>query len=67
MLRIFTFVKKSNGFGQHANHYTTEAVSWAGRNHSYLPRKMEPTLSSETSAYNNIQTPGNFPEDYTLY
>jgi hypothetical protein len=28
---------------------------------------MEPTLSSETSAYNNIQTPGKFPEDYTLY
>jgi hypothetical protein len=35
--------------------------------HSYLPRKMEPTLSSEKSAYNNIQTPGKFPEDYTLY
>jgi hypothetical protein len=28
---------------------------------------MEPTLSSETSAYNNIQTPGKFPEDYTIY
>jgi hypothetical protein len=38
--------------------------SWVGRN-SYLPRKMEPTLSSETSAY-NIQTPGKFPEDDTL-
>jgi hypothetical protein len=33
---------------------------------SYLPRKMEPTLSSETSAY-KIQTPGKFPEDYTLH
>jgi hypothetical protein len=32
---------------------------------SYLPRKMEPTLSSETSAY-NIQTPGKFPEDESL-
>jgi hypothetical protein len=30
-------------------------------------RKMEPTLSSETSAYNNILAPGKFPEDYTLY
>jgi hypothetical protein len=26
---------------------------------------MEPTLGSETSAY-KIQTPGKFPEDYTL-
>jgi hypothetical protein len=34
---------------------------------SYLPRKMEPTLSSETSAYNNIQASGKFPEVYTLY
>jgi hypothetical protein len=38
---------------------------WVGRNDSYLPMKMEPTLSSETSVY-NIQTPEKFPEDDTL-
>jgi hypothetical protein len=40
--------------------------SWVGRNDSYLRRKIEPTQSSETSAY-KIQTPGKFPEDYILH
>jgi len=32
----------------------------------HLPMKMEPTLSSETSAI-RTQTPGNYPKRNTLY
>jgi hypothetical protein len=31
--------------------------------HNHLPVKMEPTVSSETSAF-KIQTPGKYPEEY---
>jgi hypothetical protein len=34
--------------------------------HTYLPMKMEPTQSSETSAY-KIKTPGNYREESTLH
>jgi hypothetical protein len=34
--------------------------------HTYLPIKMEPPQSSETSAH-KIQKPGNYPEDSTLH
>jgi len=33
---------------------------------SYLPKKMEQTECSKTSAY-KIQTPGNYPEEHTTF
>jgi hypothetical protein len=58
---VFILVKVGVGHELERSNRKREEWGW-----SYLPRKMEPTLSSETSAY-NIQTPGKFPEDYTLY
>jgi hypothetical protein len=60
---------KSRRFGTHCRFHLHR---WVGLNmnyihiHTYPPVKMEPTECSETSTF-NIQTPGKYPEESTLY